>query len=38
MLFINIFDFSLYLLTLFLDLLLFLIYSKIEYTLIRNRI
>ena len=38
MLFTNIFDFSLYLLTLSLDLLLFLIYDKIEYILIRNRI
>ena len=38
MLFTNIFDFNLYSLTLFLDLLLFLIYDKIEYTLIRNRV
>ena len=38
MLFTNIFDFSLYLLTLFLDLLLFLIYDKIEYILIYNRV
>ena len=38
MLFTNIFDFNLYLLTLFLDLLLFLIYNKIEYILIRNRV
>ena len=38
MLFANIFDFNLYLLTLFLDLLLFLIYNKIEYILIRNRV
>ena len=38
MLFTNIFDFNLYLLTLSLDLFLFLIYNKIEYTLIRNRV